>query len=213
MTSPPIDRHEQRRLRTHQQLLDAAKRVFSKLGYHEASILDITEEADVSKRTFYLHFTDKEALIDELVQQSIEQVRHQISAQKEKLSDLPSREMHFYTVRTIFDWAENNPALTKIIFGREGSLKLNGLTREYMALAFENDMEEHCEFLTNPPVPPKVLANGIAGLVHQLLCWWIRNPNPYFTPEEMARMSASILYDSITANFEDIEIEGEEIDT
>ena len=61
-----VDRREQRRLETRQRLLDAAKQVFSQIGYQEASILDLTEAADVSKRTFYLHFTDKEAIIEEL---------------------------------------------------------------------------------------------------------------------------------------------------
>ena len=41
------------------RLLDAAEQVFAELGYHDASIVKITEAAGVGQGTFYLYFASK----------------------------------------------------------------------------------------------------------------------------------------------------------
>ena len=51
--------------RTRAKLLQAAETVFASVGYHEASIVKITEEAGVGLGTFYLYFEGKQAIFDE----------------------------------------------------------------------------------------------------------------------------------------------------
>jgi AcrR family transcriptional regulator len=51
-----------------QQLLLAARQVFGSKGYHDATVDDITRAAGVAKGTFYLYFTEKRAILHELVQ-------------------------------------------------------------------------------------------------------------------------------------------------
>ena len=53
--------------RTRQQLLEAAERIFAELGYHDASIVKITEAAGVGQGTFYLYFASKKEIFDEVV--------------------------------------------------------------------------------------------------------------------------------------------------
>ena len=45
--------------RTRRRLLEAAESVFAELGYHDASIVKITEAAGVGQGTFYLYFASK----------------------------------------------------------------------------------------------------------------------------------------------------------
>lgn len=52
---------------TRRRLLDAAALVFSREGFTESTVKKITTEAGASRPTFYLHFKDKEAVLDELV--------------------------------------------------------------------------------------------------------------------------------------------------
>ena len=42
---------------TRRRLLESAEQVFAELGYHEASIVKITEAAGVAQGTFYLYFS------------------------------------------------------------------------------------------------------------------------------------------------------------
>jgi len=51
------------------KLIAAARRAFAECGVDNARIEDIAREAGVSKGAFYLHFSDKSALFEELVSQ------------------------------------------------------------------------------------------------------------------------------------------------
>ena len=51
-------------------------RCFGELGYHDASIVKITEAAGVAQGTFYLYFDSKKAVFDELVRDLNQRVRH-----------------------------------------------------------------------------------------------------------------------------------------
>jgi AcrR family transcriptional regulator len=56
--------------RTRQRLLDAAADVFDRIGYQAARVDDVVEAADSSHGTFYLYFTSKEDLFDQLVSET-----------------------------------------------------------------------------------------------------------------------------------------------
>ena len=53
--------------RTRQRLLDAAADVFDGIGYHAARVDDVVAAAESSHGTFYLYFTSKEDLFEQLV--------------------------------------------------------------------------------------------------------------------------------------------------
>ena len=50
-----------------QELLEAARDVFARVGYAQATIDDVVERAGVARGTFYLYFEDKRAVFAELV--------------------------------------------------------------------------------------------------------------------------------------------------
>lgn len=52
---------------TRRKLLAAAEDVFADVGYHEASIVKITERAGIGLGTFYLYFDSKKQIFEELV--------------------------------------------------------------------------------------------------------------------------------------------------
>src|SRR3990167_4329719 len=57
------------RLRTERrtQILGVAREMFASRGYHETSIQDLLDRADIARGTFYLHFDSKRAIFDELI--------------------------------------------------------------------------------------------------------------------------------------------------
>jgi AcrR family transcriptional regulator len=58
-----LGRRERKKQQTRQLLLDTAARLFTERGYAATSVADIAEAADVSKRTFFLHFPTKEDVL------------------------------------------------------------------------------------------------------------------------------------------------------
>ena len=53
--------------RTRRRLLDAAAEVFDRVGYHAARVDDVVAAAASSHGTFYLYFTSKDDLFEQLV--------------------------------------------------------------------------------------------------------------------------------------------------
>ncbi|MEU0400245.1 TetR/AcrR family transcriptional regulator [Streptomyces sp. NPDC006197] len=62
--APPLGRRERNKVRVKNRLYDAALKLFVEKGYDQTSVDEITEEADVARRTFFNYFQRKEDLID-----------------------------------------------------------------------------------------------------------------------------------------------------
>ncbi|MFL5911906.1 MAG: TetR/AcrR family transcriptional regulator [Gaiellaceae bacterium] len=98
---------------TRQRLLDAAEQVFAELGYHDASIVKVTEAAGVGQGTFYLYFSSKKEIFDELVRDLNRRVRH---AMKEASSKGATRlEAELLGFGGYFRFTAEHPALYRII--------------------------------------------------------------------------------------------------
>jgi AcrR family transcriptional regulator len=99
--------------RTRRKLLEAAEAVFADLGYHDASIVKITEAAGVGQGTFYLYFASKKNVFDELVVDLNHRVRH---AMTEAASQGATRaEMERLGFAAFFRFTAEHPALYRII--------------------------------------------------------------------------------------------------
>jgi AcrR family transcriptional regulator len=66
MATPPKSK-DRRVQRTHQLLRQAAIDTMNEKGFTAMTIQDITDRANVNRGTFYAHYPDKYALLDELI--------------------------------------------------------------------------------------------------------------------------------------------------
>lgn len=60
------DRTELQKSEKRELIFETASRVFAEKGYHQASVKDITDTAQISVGTFYLYFKNKEDLFEKL---------------------------------------------------------------------------------------------------------------------------------------------------
>jgi AcrR family transcriptional regulator len=102
-----------RGVETRAKLLAAAELVFSQHGYHDASVVKITEAAGVGQGTFYLYFATKKDVFDELIRDLNRRVRH---AMKEASSKGMNRlESELLGFGAYFRFTSEHPALYRII--------------------------------------------------------------------------------------------------
>jgi AcrR family transcriptional regulator len=99
--------------RTRRRLLEAAEQVFADLGYHDASIVKITEAAGVSQGTFYLYFAGKQEIFDVLVEDLNTRLRHAMSEASTKGST--RMEMERLGFEAFFRFTAEHPALYRVI--------------------------------------------------------------------------------------------------
>jgi AcrR family transcriptional regulator len=113
--------------RTKAKLLEAAETVFASVGYHEASIVKITEGAGVGLGTFYLYFDGKQTIFDEVVEDLNRRVRHAMTdAARSAGTRLEAERAGF---RAFFRFTAQHPALYRIVrqaeFVSPGALRLH----------------------------------------------------------------------------------------
>lgn len=99
--------------RTRAKLIETAEQVFAEHGYHDASIVKITEAAGVAQGTFYLYFQGKQQIFEELVEDLNRRVRHAMSeAAARGATRIESERLGF---RAFFQFTAEHPALYRII--------------------------------------------------------------------------------------------------
>jgi AcrR family transcriptional regulator len=98
---------------TRRRLLEAAETVFADQGYHEASIVKITERAGIGLGTFYLYFDSKQSIFEALVIDLNRRVRHSMSeAMEGARSRLEAERAGF---AGFFRFTAAHPALYRVV--------------------------------------------------------------------------------------------------
>ena len=98
---------------TRRRLLEAAELVFAEQGYHEASIVKITERAGIGLGTFYLYFDSKQAIFEALVLDLNRRVRHSMSEAMAGASDRLEAERAGFA--GFFRFTAEHPALYRVV--------------------------------------------------------------------------------------------------
>src|ERR1700733_11483544 len=110
----PKLRRNEKRIVTKRRLFQAAVKVVGKYGYAGASVARITAEAGVAQGTFYLHFENRQVLLDQLLPAGGEDgagtVRERTSS-----DTLSPAEPEVERCRAFFDVLEEVPEFFRIL--------------------------------------------------------------------------------------------------
>lgn len=110
MSAPP---RTARGTRTRERILAGATQVFAEHGYHDASIVKITEAAEVAQGTFYLYFSSKQEVFEEVVRDLNSRVRRAMHEASSAEPDRLAAERAGF--RAFFRFTAQNPALYRIM--------------------------------------------------------------------------------------------------
>jgi AcrR family transcriptional regulator len=177
--------------RTRTRIIEAAEQVFADVGYHDASIVRITETAGVAQGTFYLYFGSKKQVFDELVRDLNRRVRH---AMKEGSSQGTTRlESELLGFAAYFRFTSEHKALYRII--RQAEF----VSPEMLRYHYERLSEGYVEALREAAasgeigeVDPEVTAWALMGMGELIGMRWIlwegRAEIPPHVFEELARI-------------------------
>lgn len=98
---------------TRNRIIESATRAFAEFGFHEASIVRITEGAGVAMGTFYLYFDGKSELFNEVVVSLNRQLRQAMSEGSAGATDRIAAERGGF--RGYFDFLAAHPEVYPII--------------------------------------------------------------------------------------------------
>ena len=195
MTSSPtgVDgrRLSKRGERTRQKLLESAERIFAEVGYHEASIVKITEAAGVGQGTFYLYFASKKEVFDEVVLDLNVRVRH---AMTEAAANGTTRaEQELLGFGAFFRFTADHPALYRIIRQAEFvSPEMLHLHYERLTSGYVAGLRQAMEAGEIADGDPELLAWALMGIGELVGMRWIlwngRTELPADVLEELGRI-------------------------
>jgi AcrR family transcriptional regulator len=179
-----------RRARVRADLLAAARQVFTTRGYHDATIADVTQLADVATGTFYLHFQDKEELFVAVVEEGLHAMRDEIHAALRQQPDTPILALIIrtflrtaYAQRDLFVlMSSGGPPLTQPHTQQAQA----GFTRHFVpALQAAQAAGQLAS------MDPALLAHLLVGLLLRAVSWWRDQDEP--GPEVMADQILTLL--------------------
>ena len=152
-------------------ILKAALKVFARRGIKEATIEEIAQEAELGKGTIYYYFSSKEAILEELVKQTVE--RHSDSALARACSASTPLEIAEIIIDDFVETYQQNPELFRLFYmvlaqpcGMERALKLFAKRHVEWLDALEREAKV---VLMRSGMSPKAFIDFIGTYVHGIV--------------------------------------------
>ncbi len=175
-------RKDPRVQRTLKLLGDALMELIIEKGYEAVSVQDITDRANTSRTTFYLHFKDK----DELLFETMRAMYDDLVATTHKIdfSDTAA------AIETMCEPVEFDHVLRylrfyKVMLSEKGSMTFLLRVWDYLANEMLRAFQDGLPPEVKPRIPTAFLAHMAAGAEIAVVRWWINNDLPY-SAQEMA---------------------------
>ena len=174
--------------RTHKLLWDALMAELSVRAFEEIAVKDICERAMVHRTTFYKHYADKYALLE----QGMRQMYDALLAEQQHL--LPSA-FSFdhpppYFVR-LFEHVAEHQQFYRLMLCDEGIGRYQKLVKDYVAEVAEANVRDWTATHQESGVQLTMQVQFLAGGVLSLLAWWLEQDMP-LSPRQMAQYLLSV---------------------
>ncbi|MDX2078894.1 MAG: TetR/AcrR family transcriptional regulator [bacterium] len=183
MNSEELSRYQRRKQRTRQALKEVATRLLIEKGYEAITIQDITDELDLARATFYVHFKDKDDIIWSLLQDHFMMLTAKLSAEL----PVPSETRHRQKLLMLFEHAQEHQKLLSVVLSERGHIVLKQRMASYMVTIIKKDIEMGLTpFVSGDSID--FTAQFLAGAMMQILTWWLVDKNETHSPQQLADM-------------------------
>jgi AcrR family transcriptional regulator len=187
-----VGRREATKQANRAAILDAARDVFSEIGFGAATVRDVIRRTDLAAGTFYNYFPDKESVFRALLEDAAVRARERVRAGRlagETLEEFVREGYRAYFAfvaedRTSFELTRRNAGTVRAMFGEpavgagieelqvdldlaiEQGLLPDGLDTQYLAAAMVGlGFEVGVQMLLRDPVDPESAADFATRLL------------------------------------------------
>ena len=166
--------HTSRRAATRHRLISAGTELFAKRGIHEVTTAQIARHAGVATGTFYLHFSDKHALFQELVFAALADLRAQ---QEEAVAGrAPGEDELEVRIEALVRFTEAQRDLIRVVFARgPESGRVTEEIHDRVARGLEARLAERVA-AEGLPLHPGAAAQARAATLIRVIAWWAEDP-------------------------------------
>jgi AcrR family transcriptional regulator len=177
MVSAPT---QDRRIRRTQHLLAQALIALTlEKGYAAVTIRDLTERADLGYATFFRHYRDKDALLQDVLDVVLDELQQLLAA-----TDPAADPAAVGTL--VFRYVQAHSEIVRVLLGSHALLQ--GL----IARVAGQVVAEQAAAWPGGVVPVEVAAHHIVSATIALIGWWLDQGQPY-PPERMGQIYAVLI--------------------
>ncbi|MGD8264683.1 MAG: TetR/AcrR family transcriptional regulator [Desulfobacterales bacterium] len=126
------ERKEREKERRRQQIMVAAKRVFTEKGFNKATMEDIAQEAELSPGTLYLYFKNKEELYSSLSLRILQYLLIRVEHVNDEKDTGPEEKLKSL-MEAMYDVYEFDPLIIINMFHLQSSETLKNLSPQLMS--------------------------------------------------------------------------------
>lgn len=192
---------KERNAETRRRLLSAAREVFAEKGYPQTSVADIVQRAGRAHGSFYLHFANKEAVLQALLEDAM--ARLSLEATSSWRSDEPEMSVHQTVRRFVEAYGEDRDLW--LLLDQRSSMdstftRLSDQWFQQLATSIVNGMDSADTPGLMPGLDPKILSHVLAAMLSESTRAFYQE-NYGWSPDEMADEISTIW--SLTLGYDD----------
>ncbi|MCT4619588.1 MAG: TetR/AcrR family transcriptional regulator [Marinisporobacter sp.] len=177
-------------IRTKKSIKKAFLDLLKEKNYNKITIQDIAEEAIINRNTFYLHYLDKDDLLDQLTNECLNKLKESmnVSSNIETIDELGYDEF-YEIIKKTFEAIEEDFDFYKVIMGDESipylSLKFTNVIKNHMSQAGDKSdpLKTEDGNIDNRIIYVEYMAAGLIGVIR----FWVNNKHKY-SIEEISRI-------------------------
>jgi AcrR family transcriptional regulator len=147
-------------------------------GYDSVTVRDISERANIGYATFFRHFSDKDALLADVLEGTLSDFVGLI----QPIND-PE-----HTVTLVFEYVKQNADLVRVLLRTRNVSPL-------LPRIFAFSSQAMLETLTPNPkssIPPEIAAHHMIVSILELIEWWLEHEMSY-PPERMGKIIDALI--------------------
>jgi len=171
-------------VRTRQQLRAALVSLIEEKGFDALTVQDITDRAELNRATFYLHYRDKQDLLEKSLRDAIDELMADLGASTAEQGQLISDETP-RPIKAVFEHVAQHAHFYRVMLSAERVPAFSAGVRDYMAevtLRWLAALQPHPK---QSVVPLEIVANSLSWSLLGVLIWWLEHDRPH-PPDFMA---------------------------
>ena len=184
---------DRRSARTDKLLKDALIKLMNEKGFEKISVKDLTEEADINRATFYLHYKDKYDLLEQFekkILMEMNEIKENIAKNYPNNFILPSDKERLSPVFVfVYSYIKENAAFMKVVLGPNGDLRFQMQIKNFIEDSFAENMaiyhkidKAYLKYVAT------VASSAQLGVIQKWLSTGMKE-----TPEELASIVSEVI--------------------
>lgn len=185
---------DRRSAKTKKLLENALIKLMIEKGFDKISIKDLTEEADINRGTFYIHYKDKYDLLEQKEEEVLKEFKEIFNSIVKKYPNnivLPSNKENLLPIFTyLYMYIRENAEFMKVILGSNGDLNFQMKLKNFIESRLAENISINNEF---EKLPIKYISAIAVSAQLGIIQKWLKS-GMQETPQELASFVSNVIY-------------------